>query len=74
MKQAIADLWNIFVKAIKNLDKPIEKYAAGMGILLLVWLVLFSFASLFVHGIVDVVEIIGTTITNTVTGEVPKNP
>jgi hypothetical protein len=72
MKQAIADLWNIFVKAIKNLDKPIEKYAAGMGILILVWLVLFSFASLFVHGIVDVVEIIGTTITETVTGEVPK--
>ena len=72
MKQAIADLWGIFVKSIKNLDKPIEKYAAGMGVLILVWLVLFSFASLFVHGIVDVVEIIGTTITNTVTGESPK--
>ena len=68
MKKAIADLWKVFISSIRDIREPVGRYAAGMGMLLLVWLIFYSFGALIVHGIVDLVEVIGTTITETVNG------
>lgn len=73
MKKAIGELWKIFLTSIRDIQEPIQRYFAGMGIILLVWLVFYSFGALIVHGIVDLIEVIGTTITETVNGvEEPK--
>ena len=68
MKKAIADLWGVFINSIKSLNTPIERYAAGLGVLFFIWLFVYSLSALGVHAIVDLIEVIGTTITETVNG------
>lgn len=62
MGKAISELWKVFLESIRQIQEPGVRFLAGMSILVITWLVIYSLSALVVHGIVDIVEIVANAI------------
>ena len=67
MIKALSDLWKVFIGSIRDLQEPLQRIAVGVFLIVIAWIICYSFAALVIHFLKDLVELIVLAVG----GEIP---